>query len=138
MSTKQKISQIVVDNTLAFIQPFASKTLFKAISILLKPCCNFTGEADVSCNDNNTTYGVTITVDPGIGYLGKGIATLQVGSSIFTGVVTEPNTIFVETLTTTAGTKEVNVTLILPTNVAGTTAVTQIFTVEDVVFPSCV
>ena len=122
---------------LAQIQNLVSKTVYRAISIILSPCCDITGEATVSCNDDDTTYGVSITTTNALGLLGKGIATVQVGSSIFTGVVTEPNTIFVETLTTTAGTKDVNVTLILPTNVAGTIAVTQVFTIEDVVFPSC-
>ena len=123
---------------LAQIQNLVSKTVYRAISIILSPCCDITGEATVSCNDDDTTYGVSITTTNALGLLGKGIATVQVGSSIFTGVVTEPNTIFVETLTTTAGTKDVVVTLILPTNVAGTIAVTQVFTIEDVVFPSCV
>lgn len=123
---------------LAQIQNLVSKTVYRAISLILSPCCDITGEATVSCNDDDTTYGVSITTTNALGLLGKGIATVQVGSSIFTGVVTEPNTIFVETLTTTAGTKDVVVTLILPTNVAGTIAVTQVFTIEDVVFPSCV
>ena len=121
---------------LAQIQNLVSKTVFRAISIILSPCCNIKGEASVTCVGGGV-YSVTIKTDTALGLLGKGIATLQVGSSIFTGVVTEPNTIFVETLTTTAGTKDVNVTLILPTNVAGTVAVTQIFTIEDVVFDTC-
>ena len=122
---------------LAQIQNLVSKTVYRAISIILSPCCDITGEATVSCNDDDTTYGVSITTTNALGLLGKGIATVQVGSSIFTGVVTEPNTIFVETLTTTAGTKDVVVTLILPTNVAGTIAVTQVFTIEDVEFLNC-
>ena len=122
---------------LAQIQNLVSKTVYRAISIILSPCCDITGEATVSCNDDDTTYGVSITTTNALGLLGKGIATVQVGSSIFTGVVTEPNTIFVETLTTTAGTKDVVVTLILPTNVAGTIAVTQVFTIADVEFLNC-
>lgn len=121
---------------LAQIQNLVSKTVYRAISLILSPCCDITGEATVSCNDDDT-YGVSITTTNALGLLGKGIATVQVGSSIFTGVVTEPNTIFVETLTTTAGTKDVNVTLILPTNVAGTIAVTQVFTIADVEFLNC-
>lgn len=121
---------------LAQIQNLVSKTVYRAISLILSPCCDITGEATVSCNDDDT-YGVSITTTNALGLLGKGIATVQVGSSIFTGVVTEPNTIFVETLTTTAGTKDVVVTLILPTNVAGTIAVTQVFTIADVEFRNC-
>lgn len=121
---------------LAQIQNLVSKTVYRAISLILSPCCDITGEATLSCNDDDT-YGVSITTTNALGLLGKGIATVQVGSSIFTGVVTEPNTIFVETLTTTAGTKDVVVTLILPTNVAGTIAVTQVFTIADVEFRNC-
>lgn len=124
-------------SVLSQIQNLVSKTIYRAISIILYPCCEFTGSADVSCNEDNT-YAVTITLDQTIGYFGKGTATLVVGSTVSTGVVTEPSTIFVESLTTTAGTKDVIVTLILPTNVAGTTAVTQTFTLADVVFASCV
>jgi len=124
-------------SVLSQIQNLVSKTIYRAISIILYPCCEFTGSADVSCNEDNT-YAVTITLDQTIGYFGKGVATLVVGSTVSTGVVTEPSTIFVESLTTTAGTKDVIVTLILPTNVAGTTAVTQTFTLADVVFASCV
>jgi len=124
-------------SVLSQIQNLVSKTIYRAISIILYPCCEFTGSADVSCNEDST-YAVSITVDQTIGYFGKGIATLVVGGNVSTGVVTEPSTIFVENLTTTAGTKDIVVTLILPTNVAGTTAVTQTFTLADVVFPSCV
>ena len=34
MANKQKISTIVINNVLAFIRPFASKTLQRAIEIL--------------------------------------------------------------------------------------------------------
>jgi len=124
-------------SVLSQIQNLVSKSVYRAISIILYPCCEFTGTASVTCNEDNT-YAVSITTDQAIGYFGKGVATLNVANTISTGVVTEPKTIFVETLTTSAGTKDVIVTLILPTNVAGTTAVTQTFTLADVVFPSCV
>lgn len=137
MKNKQEISTIVINNVLAFMKPFASKTLLKAVSILLKPCCTITGTASVSCNDDNT-YEIVISTVSGLGLLGKGVATVQIGTTIVTGVLTEPNTIYVETFTTTAGTKDVNVTVTLPTNTNGTIGVTQIFTIEDVVFPSCV
>ena len=39
MANKQKISEIVVNNVLAFVKPFASKALQKDISALLHPCC---------------------------------------------------------------------------------------------------
>lgn len=56
MANKQKLSEIVVNNVLAFINPFASKTLKKAISVLLKPCCNITvSDVSYDCGEEELT-----------------------------------------------------------------------------------
>lgn len=63
MANKQKISTIVINNVLAFIKPFASKTLLWDIETLLKPCCRPTliGSEDYSCCDGIATCA-TVTV----------------------------------------------------------------------------
>lgn len=137
MANKQKLSEIVVNNVIAFIKPFASKTLQKAVSILLKPCCDIIATVEATCNDDNT-YAIVVTTVESINFLGNGVATLVVDGTSLTGVITEPNTIFVETATLTAGTYDVDVTLLLPTNTSGSVGAFKTFTVADVVFASCV
>jgi hypothetical protein len=133
----QKVTQIVINNVKAFLQPFASKTLIKAVEFLLKPCCDLTATAEAACVDTDI-YDVTITTDSPIGFLGKGVATVVINGVSFTGVVTEPNTIFLEGIEVTPATEDLNVTLFLPTNTNGSVGVFKTITVADVVFASCV
>lgn len=53
----QKVTQRVIDNVLAFIQPFASKKLAKDIETLLKPCCKpvLKGSEEYTCCDGIAT-----------------------------------------------------------------------------------
>lgn len=136
MANKQKISTIVINNVLAFIKPFASKTLLKAVETLLLPCCNLTGTASVECEVDNE-YTVTITTDPSIGFLSKGTSTVVINGFSNTGVVTEPNTIVVTNADPGAGTYDVEVVVFLPTNTDGNIGVFKSFTIADVVFPAC-
>ena len=76
MANKQKISTIVINNVLAFIRPFASKTLQRAIEILLKPCCDVSIiNAEVVCLplEPYGTYEVTLTLSKPLGLLGNGL-----------------------------------------------------------------
>jgi len=125
---------------LAFVKPLLwakYRSVYKAIEIVLSPCCDLTGVGETSCNDDNT-YAITITTNESIGFLGKGVATLVVDGTSLTGVVTEPNTIYVETAALTAGTYDVTVTIFLPTNTNADLGAFKTFTVVDVVFDSCV
>ncbi len=137
MAIKQKISTIVINNVLAFIKPFATKTLTKAVEVLLKPCCTLSGEAVVSYNDDDT-YSVTITTNESIGFLGSGVAEAIIGTTNVTGVVTEPNTIYFEIVDITPSTTDVDVKVFLPTSSAGNVGVFKSFTIVDVVFPNFV
>ena len=129
MSFKQSI--------LAFSKNIVSKKVLKAIDVILSPCCSLSGEASVSCNDDNT-YEVVVTTNEAIGFLGLGVAEGLVGDTQITGIVTEPNTIYFEIVDTTAGTKDFDVKVFLPTNTVGNSGVFKSFTIADVVFPSCV
>lgn len=120
-----------------FLKTISSKVLYRAIEVITSPCCNLTGTAEVSCEEDGD-YTVTITTDPSIGFLGNGTATVVIDGTSNTGIVTEPTEIFVENVSVTAGTYDVNITLFLPTNSDGTVGVWKSFTIVDVVFPSCV
>lgn len=133
----KKISTQVLVSILGFLKPFSSKTLLRAIQILFQPCCDLTATAEVTCVDTDT-YDVVITTTSPIGFLSKGLATVVINGVSFTGVVTEPNTIFLEGIGVTPATEDLNVTLFLPTNTNGTTGVFKTLTVADVVFASCV
>ncbi len=132
-----KVPSNIANSILAFVKRIVSKTLYRAFDVILSPCCTLSGVASTSCNDDNT-YEIVITTNESIGFLGKGVANLTIDGSSFTGVVTEPNTIYVETASLTAGTYDVNVTLLLPTDSDGTLGVFKTLTVADVVFDSCV
>lgn len=76
MANKQKLSELVINNVLAFIRPFASKTLQRAIEILLKPCCDVSIiNAEVVCLPLEPigTYEVTLTLSKPLGLLGNGL-----------------------------------------------------------------
>lgn len=132
----QKITTTVINNVLAFMQPFASKTLLRAVEVLLLPCCDLVGTVEVEC-ENDGDYIVTITTDPTIGFLGKGTATVTVNGYSYVGTITEPNTIVATNVDPGAGTYDVGVVVFLPTNTDSNIGVYKSFTIEDVVFPAC-
>ena len=119
MANKQKISEIVVNNVLAFVKPFASKTLQKAISVLLQPCCT-NSITDVS-NDCGTDI-MTITLAtpmPSWASLG-GFAQVLSDDNGFIGAGTisaDGKTVTVSTAITPVGVGQVfSVTLFLPSS----------------------
>lgn len=61
----QKITQRVIDNVLAFIQPFASKRLTWDVETLLKPCCKplLVGSEEYSCCDSIATCALVTVTD---------------------------------------------------------------------------
>jgi len=69
---RQKISQIVVNNVLAFIKPFASKRLARAIELLLKPCCVITVESVDFTDCDGGEYDLTIVLESSPNLLGIG------------------------------------------------------------------
>ena len=76
MANKQKLSTLVINNVLAFVRPFASKTLQRAIEILLKPCCDVSiinAEAVCLPLEPYGTYEVTLTLSRPLGLLGNGL-----------------------------------------------------------------
>lgn len=127
----------IKNSILAFVKNIVSKTYYRAFEVILNPCCSLTGTAEVSCNDDNT-WSLTITTNEQIGFLGNGVVFVLVDGNIFTGVITEPKTIYFESVGPSVGTHDADVSLFLPVNTVGNVGVLKTFTVVDVVFPSCV
>ena len=72
VSTNSQIKK----NILNYISRLVSKTLYRSIEILFKPCCDITitnVEAVCSVDGDLGNYDITITLDKGINMLGNGI-----------------------------------------------------------------
>ena len=68
VSTNSQIKK----NILNYISRLVSKTLYRSIEILFKPCCDITiTNVEAVCNSGN--YDITITLDKSINMLGNGI-----------------------------------------------------------------
>lgn len=134
----KQLSQARISNILGFVKNLVSKSVLRAIEVILQPCCNITAEASVECSSD---YTVTITTDTGIGFLGKGIAVVLLNDGTdtysFTGDVTEPNTILLEDIALSSGTYDATVYVLLPTNSGETIGAYKKFTIDNIVFPSC-
>jgi hypothetical protein len=122
---------------LAFVKRIVDKVLYRAIDVILSPCCDLTATAEATCTDSND-FDIVITTNPSIGFLGKGISTVTIDNVPYTGIVTEPTEIFVEGAAVGAGTYDVNIVIFLPTNSDGTVGVFKTITVPDVEFIECV
>lgn len=62
----------IKNNILNYISRLVSKTLYRSIEILFKPCCDIT-ITNVEAVCNGTNYDITITLDKSINMLGNGL-----------------------------------------------------------------
>lgn len=77
VSTNSQIKK----NILNYISRLVSKTLYRSIEILFKPCCDITitnVEAVCTVDGDPGNYDITITLDKGINMLGNGLLSIQV------------------------------------------------------------
>jgi len=75
----------IKNNILNYISRLVSKTLYRAIEILFKPCCDVTitnVEAICTVDGNPGNYDITITLDKSVSMLGKGLALIIVGDNL--------------------------------------------------------
>lgn len=133
VSTKSQIKNTILN----YISRLVGKTLYKAIEVLFQPCCDITGTANVVCEDDGD-YAITIKTTPSIGFLGKGVAYVIINGYFNTGIVTEPNEIFIENADPGVGTYDINVVVFLPTSSDGNVGVFKTFTIPSVEFPTCI
>ena len=71
----------IKNNILNYISRLVSKTLYRSIEILFKPCCDITiTNVEVVCTVDGDlgNYDITITLDKGINMLGNGLLLIQV------------------------------------------------------------
>ena len=71
VSTNSQIKK----NILNYISRLVSKTLYRSIEILFKPCCDITiTNVEVDCSSvTSGNYDITITLDKSINMLGNGL-----------------------------------------------------------------
>jgi hypothetical protein len=73
----------IKNNILNYISRLVSKTLYRSIEILFKPCCDIT-ITNVEAVCNGTNYDITITLDKSINMLGNGILLVIVDGVVVT------------------------------------------------------
>lgn len=134
----QKITDIVINNVLGFIRPFASKRLSLGIEKLLKPCCKITVvDSDATCSGEK--LDVVLTLSETVNFLGLGQFTFfsTTGEVIGTGSFVNGNTISFESSAPNNATYTVSGTLFLPTNQSEDQGVYVNIPEFTLVFPSC-
>lgn len=80
VSTNSQIKK----NILNYISRLVSKTLYRSIEILFKPCCDITiTNVEVDCSSVTFgNYDITITLDKSINMLGNGLLLILVGGVV--------------------------------------------------------
>lgn len=159
MNTLKTVDSHTKSFILNFIKNVVSKSLYKAFSILLSPCCKPTiSSLVVTCVPGSPdTYNITITTSDIISYGGDGVAKISIsGADSGSGVVSVTGTsLFSSSNTFTftgaditalggAGTYSVDLTLILAPNAlaqfqsgGGIYGTVTSNSQQDVDFPSC-
>lgn len=82
VSTNSQIKK----NILNYISRLVSKTLYRSIEILFKPCCDITiTNVEVDCSSvTSGNYDITITLDKSINMLGNGLLLVLVDGVVVT------------------------------------------------------
>ena len=119
VSTNSQIKK----NILNYISRLVSKTLYRSIEILFKPCCDIT-ITNVEAVCNGTNYDITITLDKSINMLGNGLLLVIVDGVVVTvdgneGLTTYNDSTKIVLLDSdigdsSGGSKSVNVLFLLP------------------------
>lgn len=137
----QKLTIQRRQSILSLLRNLVSKTILRAIDIILSPCCTSSIESvEVSCGEETGSYDLIIHLSESVPMLGKGFASIQVGAiSINDGPTPYNDTTIINATVQagriTPGTYTVNVGLILQTG--GNRAVATLLEIQDIVFPDC-
>ncbi|TXG82448.1 MAG: hypothetical protein E6R13_04810 [Spirochaetes bacterium] len=121
---------------LAQLKHIVSKTVYRAIEVILTPCCApVISNVDVECDAD---YNVTVTFTQAINLRGKGKAFLVIGGSIVSiEDWADTDSITFTDISGTAGTYDMYVQLFMPTNSDETLGISMNTTTEDIILPSC-
>jgi len=128
---------------LAFIKNLVNKTIYKAISEILSPCCTLNVKNITAvCGDGD--YIMTVTLDHAVNLLGEGQVSLYWNfGAPFNVVLTTVTWNDSNEMTFHVpsffgdGTYDVTLELFLPTNSSQTIGVTLVSIPLPVLFPSC-
>ena len=119
------------------LKHLVSKTLYRAIEILLTPCCTpVIGSVESECD--GIDYNITVTLTNPINLRGKGLAILLLGGNVVsTETWTDTNQIVFTDVNGTAGTYDAQVQFFMPTNSEDTIGVSLYTDVVEITLPSC-
>jgi hypothetical protein len=143
VSTKSQIK----NNILNYIRHLVSKTLYRAIEILFKPCCDIAIlSVQNSCNIATPgTYDLTITLDKSINMLGNGVFLVSVNGTFVTAdsgntdlfLYNDGTVITLEGVdigSTAGGNKTVSILFLLPTGLSSIQNITNMSQLTPGVF----
>lgn len=123
---------------LRMLQKITTKTLYKAISILLYPCCKVTVvDAVATCGDGN--IDIALTLSESVNFLGKGkfIFVAASGQVVGVGEFSNGDTITFSSSISNDSTYSVSGFLLLPTNNSGDIGVYMSIPTFTLVVPAC-
>ena len=146
VSTNSQIKK----NILNYISRLVSKTLYRSIEILFKPCCDITiTNVEVVCSSVTPgNYDITITLDKSVNMLGNGLLLVMVngvviGSGLFPYNDSNKIVLLNVDINNTPGDYDVSIFFLLPSSPATSleTLTPGVFTfaitASAVEFPSC-
>jgi len=117
-SLAHKLTPQRANNILNTIQRVVSIKVYKAISIILKPCCDVSIVGATAVCGTTGTVNLSLTLSPNISLLGVGTAQVVIGSTIYQGVYNDINTISLTNVVIPSGAQSVVATLFLATSSA--------------------
>jgi len=140
----------IKNNILNYISRLVSKTLYRSIEILFKPCCDITiTNVEVVCSSVTPgNYDITITLDKSVNMLGNGLLLVMVngvviGSGLFPYNDSNKIVLLNVDINNTPGDYDVSIFFLLPSSPATSleTLTPGVFTfaitASAVEFPSC-
>jgi hypothetical protein len=124
---------------LAQLKHIVSKTMYRAVEILLTPCCTpVISNVDVECN-GDSTQTVTVTLANNINLRGQGQVTLYYNGQPVTAPViwTDSNVAEFLVNVNNGDVTEVTILLTMPTNSQDSVGVFLLSNIAIVNFPTC-
>ncbi len=131
-----KLNSGEVKQVLTMLSGLLPKSVFKAITFLLHPCCVVTlRSAEAVCTDN---YDFTVALNSELNLLGKGIVTLYLnGIAVSSQPWNDGTSITFTDVSGSAGNQEIYLSFFLPTNTDESIGVTLISDTIPITTPSC-
>lgn len=82
------INSNIRNSILGFIRHLVSKTLYRSIEILLRPCCDiYVTDVQATVNCVSGTYDITFTLSKSVNMLGNGVMLILGGNGLVTSSI---------------------------------------------------